>query len=89
MLSQSSRRALPQVIQFCASSGRNSAQGFLLAAIEHVALKFRDDEREARDLGRKVAQLDAAKVRQRDFRCGGPASPRRLLISASIARISL
>ena len=67
MLSQSSRRALPQVIQFCASSGRNSAKRFLLPAIEHVALKLRDDERQARDLGRKVAQLDAAKIGQRNF----------------------
>ncbi len=63
-------------------------QSFLLSAIEHVALKLGDDEREARDFGREVAQLDAAKVGQRNF--GAPvASPRRLLISASIARISL
>ena len=64
-------------------------QSLLLSAIEHVALKFRDDEGEASNLGREVAQLDPAKVGERDFACGGPASPRRRLISASIARISL
>jgi hypothetical protein len=31
-------------------------------------LKFRNDEREARDLGREVAQLDPAKVRKGNFR---------------------
>ena len=50
-------------------------QSFLLPAIEHVALKLGDDEREARDLGREVAQLDAAKVRERNF--GAPVRLRR------------
>ena len=89
MLSQSSRSALPQVIQFSRVERQKLGQGQLLPAIEHVALVLGDDEREARDFGREVAQLDAAKIRQRNFRCAGPASPRRLLISASIARISL
>src|SRR5947209_6700571 len=34
-----------------------------MPAIEHVALKFRDDQREAGDFRRKIAQLYAAKVR--------------------------
>src|SRR6202043_3254620 len=42
-------------------------ESFLLPSIEHVALKLRDDEREAGDLGRKVAQLDASEIRKRDF----------------------
>jgi hypothetical protein len=42
-------------------------QSFFLASIQHVALKFRDDEREARNLGREVAQLDPAKVREGNF----------------------
>jgi hypothetical protein len=37
-----------------------------LAAIEHVALIFGDDEGEARDLGGKIAQLDAAEIGERD-----------------------
>src|SRR5216684_4609727 len=43
-------------------------QRFLLPAIEHIALKFRDDEREAGNLGRKVAQLNSPEVRQRNVR---------------------
>jgi hypothetical protein len=43
-------------------------QGFLLAAIEHVALKLRDDEREARHLCGEVPQLDTPKIGQRNFR---------------------
>ena len=89
MLSQSSRSALPQVIQFSCVERQELGQSLLLPAIEHVALILGDDERKARDLGRKVAQFDAAKIGQRNFRCADPASPRRLLISASIARISL
>lgn len=42
------------------------AQGVLLAAIEHVALILRDDERQPRDLGGEVADFDAAKVGERD-----------------------
>ena len=42
-------------------------QSLLLSAIEHVALKLGDDKREARDLGREVAQFDAAKVGEREF----------------------
>ena len=38
----------------------------LLTAIEHVTLELGDDQREACDLCRKVAQLDAAKVGERD-----------------------
>ena len=75
MLSQSSRSALPQVIQFCAFERQELGQRLLLPAIEHVALILGDDQRQARDLGREVAQLDAAKVGQRDFGCAG--RPRR------------
>ena len=66
MLSQSSRRALPQVIQLAASSGRNSARASCLAAIEHVALILGDDEGEAGDLAGEVADFDAAEVGERD-----------------------
>jgi hypothetical protein len=59
-------------------------QRILLPAIQHVALELRDDQRQARDLGRKVAQLDAPKVGQRNLAAQG-ASPRRRLISASIS----
>src|SRR5437870_2597467 len=38
-----------------------------MPAIEHVALKLRDDEREARDFRRKIAQLYAAKIRLWNF----------------------
>jgi hypothetical protein len=82
-------QALPQVIQFMASSGRNSRKRLLLAAIEHVALVLGDDQRQARDLGREVAQLDPAKVGERDVAVGARLSAARLLISASMARISL
>ncbi|KQP11345.1 hypothetical protein ASF28_10010 [Methylobacterium sp. Leaf99] len=40
----------------------------LLAPIEHVALVLGDDKRQASDLGRKISQLDATEVRQRNFR---------------------
>src|SRR5229473_7242531 len=42
-------------------------QSLLLPAIKNIALKLRDDEGEASDLGWKVAQLDTAKVRERNF----------------------
>src|ERR1035437_5578775 len=38
-----------------------------MPAIEHVALKLGDDEREARDFRREIAQLYAAKVRLWNF----------------------
>src|ERR1017187_10611714 len=38
-----------------------------MPAIEHVALKLGDDECEARDFRRKIAQLNAAKVRLWNF----------------------
>src|SRR6266567_1726180 len=38
-----------------------------MPAIEHVALKLGDNEREASDFGRKIAQLDATKVRLWNF----------------------
>jgi hypothetical protein len=41
-------------------------EGQLLAAIEHVALVFGDDQRQARDLGREVAQLDPPEVGEGD-----------------------
>ena len=50
-------------------------QRVLLAAIEHVALILGDDQRKARDLGRKIAQLDPAKIGQRNF--GAPIRLRR------------
>jgi hypothetical protein len=71
MLSQSSRSALPQVIQFMASSGRNSASASFWPD-RHVALILGDDQRQPRDLGREVADLDAAEVGQRDVGRGRP-----------------
>src|SRR4051812_6320537 len=38
-----------------------------MAAIKHIALKLGDDEREARDFRRKIAQLYTAKVRLWNF----------------------
>src|SRR5690349_19882536 len=38
-----------------------------MPAIEHVALKLCDDEREARDFRRKIAQLYPAKIRLWNF----------------------
>ena len=38
-----------------------------LAAIQHVALVFGDDQSEARDLGREIAQLDTSEIGERDF----------------------
>ena len=43
-------------------------QGFLLSAIGHVALILGDDQRQPRDLGGKVAQLDPSEVGDRNFR---------------------
>ncbi len=48
-------------------------EGQLLAAIQHVALILGDDKRQARDLGREVAQFDAPEVGQ-----GNVAAPVRL-----------
>ena len=62
-------------------------QRFLLSAIEHVALKFRDDEGEARDLGREVAQLDAAKVREWNF--GAPVRLAAPLVDLGLDRAHL
>jgi hypothetical protein len=42
------------------------------SAIEYVALELRDDEREARNLSRKVPQFDAPEIRERDFRAAVP-----------------
>ena len=42
-------------------------QGFLLTAIGHVALILGDDQRQPRDLGGEVPQLDPAIVGQRNF----------------------
>ena len=67
MLSQSSRKRIAAGDPVLRVEWQKLGQRLLLTAIEHVALKFRDDERETRDLGREVAQLDAAKVRERDF----------------------
>jgi hypothetical protein len=39
----------------------------LLPAVQHVALILGDDQRKAGDLRREVAQLDPAKVGERDF----------------------
>ena len=80
MLNQSSRSALPQVIQFMASSGRNTAgRRFLLTAIEHVALILGDDQRQP---------LDPAKIGQRNFGATvGLSAP--LVDLASMLRISL
>ena len=89
MLNQSSRRALPQVIQFCGVERQKLGQRQLLAAIEHVALVLGDDQRQARDLGRRSPASRCRENWSAEFRTGDPASPRRLLISASIARISL
>jgi len=44
------------------------APGFLLAAIEHVALIFGDDQRQTRNLGGEIAQFDAAKIGERNVR---------------------
>jgi hypothetical protein len=49
------------------SQRQELGQGQLLPAIEHVALVLGDDQRQARDLRRKVAQFDAPKVGERDF----------------------
>ena len=64
-------------------------EGFLLPAIQHVALIFRDDQGEPGDLGREIAQLDPTEIGQVDV--GPPVflTLLRLLISASISRISL
>lgn len=52
--------------------GHKISQDLLLAAIGHIALIFGDDEGEACDLGRKIAQFDTTKVAQRDHRkCRG------------------
>ncbi len=88
MLNQSSRRALPQVIQFMSIERQEFRQGFLLPAIGHVALILSDDQREPRDLGGEVTQFDPPKLVS-GMSVRRSASPRRLLISASIARISL
>src|SRR5580704_17045198 len=50
-------------------------QGLLLPVIEHIALKLRDDERQASDLGRKVAQFDASKIRQWNVRAAIRLAP--------------
>src|SRR5699024_6790292 len=46
--------------------GEEFAQGFLLAAVAHVALVFGDDQRQAGDFGGEVAYFDATEVGQRD-----------------------
>jgi hypothetical protein len=79
---------LPQVIQFSASSGRNSASASFCPrySTSHWNSAMISASR-AISAG-KVAQLDAAEVGQRDL-----AAPVRLaaprLISASISRICL
>jgi hypothetical protein len=67
MLSQSSRSAFPQVIQFWASERQETRPELLLSAIQNVALVLRDDKGEARDLGREVTQFDAPKIGEGNF----------------------
>jgi hypothetical protein len=62
MLNQSSRRALPQVIQ-----RQEIPQSFLLTTIEHVALILGNYEGQARNFGREIAHFDTPEVRQRHF----------------------
>jgi hypothetical protein len=56
------RNDLPKMRGAKSTAALIFSQGFFLSAIEHVALKFGDDEGEARNLCRKIAQLGAAKV---------------------------
>ena len=71
----SSRRADTQPIQpegitagdpVLAIERQEVGERLLLAAIKYVALEFGDNQREARDLCREVAQFDAAKIGERD-----------------------
>ncbi len=59
-------------------------QRLLLATVQHVALIFSDDQRQARDLGRKISQLDAAKIGQRDV--AAPVGLTPALVNLSLNR---
>lgn len=49
------------------AQGQKLGQGQLLPPVQHVTLVLGDDQRKAGDLRREVAQLDPAKIGDRDF----------------------
>jgi hypothetical protein len=62
-------------------------QRILLPAIQHVALELGNDERQPRNLCRKVAQLDAAEVGQRNLAAQGAFRPGAVDLGLDLAHL--